>query len=208
MNVLLIGSGGREHAIAWKLRQSPRLGELYIAPRNARTAGGGRDRGLRVPRSAAPAAERAAYLDAVVAKARELRVDLVWVAPDDPLSWGLVDRLSAAGIPAFGPTQAAARLEASKAWAKQLMQRHSIPHTRTVIFDDAEAARAYVRAARGPVVVKADGLAVGKGAIVTATVAEALAAIDELSALGEAGRILTIEDRVTAREVSAHAFSD
>jgi phosphoribosylamine--glycine ligase len=208
MNVLLIGSGGREHAIAWKLRQSPRLGELYIAPGNAGTEEVGHNVDLRVPRSAAPAAERAAYLDAVVAKARELRVDLVWVAPDDPLSWGLVDRLSAAGIPAFGPTQAAARLEASKAWAKQLMQRHSIPHTRTVIFDHAEAARAYVRAARGPVVVKADGLAVGKGAIVTATVAEALAAIDELSALGDAGRILTIEDRVTAREVSAHAFSD
>ena len=208
MNVLLIGSGGREHAIAWKLRQSPRLGELYIAPGNAGTAEVGRNVDLRVPRSSAPAAERAAYLDAVVAKARELRVDLVWVAPDDPLSWGLVDRLGAAGIPAFGPTQAAARLEASKAWAKQLMQRHAIPHTRTVIFADAEAAREYVRAARGPVVVKADGLAVGKGAIVTATVAEALAAIDELSALGDAGRILTIEDRVTAREVSAHAFSD
>src|SRR6185436_13574710 len=111
-------------------------------------------------------------------------------------------------IIAFGPTQAAARLEASKAWDKQLMQRHGIPHTRTRIFADADAARAYVRGAPGPVVVKADGLAVGKGAIVTASVAQALAAIDELSALGDAGRILTIEDRVTAREVSAHAFSD
>ncbi|MEO8179139.1 MAG: phosphoribosylamine--glycine ligase [Deltaproteobacteria bacterium] len=208
MNVLLIGSGGREHAIAWKLRQSPRLGELYIAPGNAGTAEVGRNVELHVPRSAAPTAEKAAYLDAVVATARELQVDLVWVAPDDPLSWGLVDRLTAAGIVAFGPTQAAARLEASKAWAKQLMQRHAIPHTRTVSFDDADAARAYVRAAQGPVVVKADGLAVGKGAIVTASVAEALAAIDELSALGDAARILTIEDRVTAREVSAHAFSD
>jgi phosphoribosylamine---glycine ligase len=208
MNVLLIGSGGREHAIAWKLRQSPRLDELYIAPGNAGTAEVGRNVELRVPRSSAPAAEKATYLDAVVHRARELRVDLVWVAPDDPLSWGLVDRLSAAGIPAFGPTQAAARLEASKAWAKQLMQRHAIPHTRTMIFDDAEAARAYVRSAPSPVVVKADGLAVGKGAIVTASVEEALAAIDELSALGDAGRILTIEDRVTAREVSAHAFSD
>lgn len=208
MNVLLIGSGGREHAIAWKLRQSPRLGELYIAPGNAGTAELGRNVDVRVPRSTALPAEKEAYSRAVVAKARELRIDLVWVAPDDPLSWGLVDRLLAAGIRAFGPTQAAARLEASKAWAKQLMQRHAIPHTRTLIFDDADAAREYVRAAPGPVVIKADGLAVGKGAIVTASVTEALAAIDELSALGEAGRILTIEDRVTAREVSAHAFSD
>jgi phosphoribosylamine--glycine ligase len=208
MNVLLIGSGGREHAVAWKLRQSPRLGELYIAPGNAGTAELGRNIELRVPRSSAPAAEKAAYLDAVVAKARELRVDLVCVLPDDPLSWGLVDRLTAAGIAAFGPTQAAARLEASKAWAKQLMQRHGIPHTRTVIFEDADAARRYVRASKQALVVKADGLAVGKGAIVTASAAEALAAIDELSALGEAGRVLTVEDRVSAREVSAHAFCD
>jgi len=208
MNVLLIGSGGREHAVAWKLRQSPRLGDLHIAPGNAGTAELGHNVDLRVPRGSAPDSEKAAYLDAVVAKARELRVDLVLVMPDDPLSWGLVDCLTAAGISAFGPTRAAARLEASKAWAKQLMQRHGIPHTRTMIFDNAEAARRYVRASKHPVVVKADGLAVGKGAIVTASVSEALAAIDELSALGEAGRVLTVEDRITAREVSAHAFSD
>ncbi|HLF71853.1 MAG TPA: phosphoribosylamine--glycine ligase, partial [Dehalococcoidia bacterium] len=127
---------------------------------------------------------------------------------DDPLSWGLVDGLEAAGIAAFGPSKAAARLEASKSWAKALLARHGVPHTRTEVFDDAEAARAYVRGANKQVVVKADGLAVGKGAIVTSTQAEALRAIDELSALGEAGRRLTIEDRITAREVSAHAFSD
>lgn len=130
------------------------------------------------------------------------------MAPDDPLAWGLVNTLELAGIPAFGPSKAAARLEASKAWAKQLMQRHKIPHTRTQIFDDVEAARAFVRAAKTQVVIKADGLAVGKGAIVTSTTDEALAAIDELHALGESGRRLTIEERITAREVSAHAFSD
>jgi phosphoribosylamine--glycine ligase len=209
VNVLLIGSGGREHAIAWKLRQSPRLTDLHIAPGNAGTGDTGHNlEDLRVPGTTAPAAEKDTYMDAVVAKARELRVDLVVVAPDDPLSWGLVDRVEAAGIAAFGPSRAAAQLESSKAWAKQMMQRHGIPHTRTLIFDDPDAARDYVRAAKGPVVVKADGQAVGKGAIVTSTAEEALSAIDELVALGDAGKRLTVEDRITAREVSGHAFSD
>jgi phosphoribosylamine--glycine ligase len=198
VNVLLIGSGGREHAIAWALRQSPRLTDLHIAPGNAGTAGEGNNVDLPIPKTTASAAEVEAYLDAVVAKANDLRIDLVFVAPDDPLAWGLVDRLEAAGVPAFGPTNAAAQLE----------QHHGIPHTPTRIFEDAEAARDYVLAAQTQVVVKADGLAVGKGAIVTSSTEEALAAIDELSALGEAGRRLTIEDRVTAREVSGHAFSD
>jgi phosphoribosylamine--glycine ligase len=208
MRVLLIGSGGREHAIAWKLGQSPRLSQLFVAPGNAGTAQIAENVELRVPSGAAPPAEIAAYLEAAVRLARELRVELVFVAPDDPLAWGLVDALEAAGIAAFGPSRAAAQLEASKSWAKQLMQRHGIPHTPTRSFDDVEEAKAYVRAARGAVVVKADGLAVGKGAIVTATTEEALRAIDELHALGEAGKRLTIEPRITAREVSAHAFSD
>jgi phosphoribosylamine--glycine ligase len=208
MRVLLIGSGGREHAIAWKMAQSPRLSELFVAPGNAGTAQLGQNVDLPVPKTTAPRAEVEAYLQAAVAKARELRIDLAFVAPDDPLAWGLADALMAAGIPAFGPTKAAARLEASKAWAKQLMQRHGIPHTQTRIFDDPEAARDYVRAATTQLVVKADGPAVGKGAIVTSTTDEALAAIDELHALGESGKRLTIEERVTAREVSGHAFSD
>lgn len=208
MNILLIGGGGREHAIAWKLAQSPRLTRLYVAPGNAGTAQVAENVDLRVPRTTATPAEIAAYLEAVKQKARDLRIDLVFVAPDDPLAWGLVDALAAAGIAAFGPSQAAARLEASKSWAKLLMQRHGVPHTRTWIFDDVEAARAHVRAATTQLVVKADGLAVGKGAIVTSTREEALAAIDELRALGDSGQRLTIEERVTAREVSAHAFSD
>ena len=208
MNVLLIGSGGREHAIAWKLRQSPRLTDLHVAPGNAGTGDIAHNLDLPVPRTTASQPEVEAYLQAAVRAARELSIDLAFVAPDDPLAWGLVDAFQAAGIPSFGPTKAAARLEASKSWAKQLMQRHGIPHTRTETFADPDAARAYVRDARGPVVVKADGPAVGKGAIVTSTVDEALAAIDELSALGESGRVLTVEDRVTGREVSGHAFSD
>jgi phosphoribosylamine--glycine ligase len=208
MNVLLIGAGSREHAIAWKLRQSARLTDLHIAPGNAGTSQTGNNVDLPIPKTTASAVEVEAYLDAVVAKAKGLRIDLAFIAPDDPLAWGLVDRLEAAGVPAFGPSKAAAQLEASKAWAKQLMQRHAIPHTPTRIFEDAEAAREHARAAQTQLVVKADGLAVGKGAIVTSSTEEALAAIDNLSALGEAGRRLTIEERVTAREVSGHAFSD
>jgi len=208
VRILLIGGGGREHAIAWKLAQSPRLTQLFVAPGNAGSAEIAQNIDLPIPKTTAPKPEIEAYLEAVTKKARELRIDLAFVAPDDPLAWGLVDRLEAAGIAVFGPSKAAARLESSKAWAKQLMQRHGVPHTRTEIFDDPEAARAYVRAAKTQLVVKADGLAVGKGAIVTSTIEEALAAIDELAALGEAGRRLTIEERITAREVSGHAFSD
>lgn len=208
MNVLLIGSGGREHAIAWKLRQSPRLTDLFVAPGNGGTAALATNVDLPVPRTTAPEAEVDRYLDAAVAKAKELRADLVFVAPDDPLAWGLVDRLEAAGIAAFGPNQAAAQLEASKSWAKDLMRRHGIPHTPTLVFDDHEAAREYVRAAKAQLVVKADGPAVGKGAIVTSSTEEALAAIDELAKLGRSGRRLTVEERVFAREVSGHAFSD
>jgi phosphoribosylamine--glycine ligase len=208
MRVLLIGSGGREHAIAWKLTQSPRLTELFVAPGNAGTGGIAQDVDLPVPKTTASTAEIDAYLQTAVVKAQELRVDLAFVAPDDPLSWGMVNAFESAGIAAFGPSKSAARLEASKSWAKQLMQRHEIPHTQTRIFDDVEAAKEYVWAAKTQLVVKADGLAVGKGAIVTSTTEEALAAIDELHALGESGRRLTIEERITAREVSGHAFSD
>lgn len=211
MNVLLIGSGGREHAIAWKLRQSPRLDDLYIAPGNVGTAQVGTNVPIPLPRTGAPESEVASYIDAVVAKARELDIGLVFVAPDDPLSWGLVDALDDAGIPAFGPRKAADALEASKAWAKEFMARTGVPHPHTATFDDIEAARAYVRAAPGPVVVKADGLAAGKGAIVTDSVAEALEAITDLMAnrsAGDAGARVVIEARISGREFSPHAFSD
>ncbi len=127
-------------------------------------------------------------MDAVVAKAKELRIDFVFVAPDDPLAWGLADRIREASIAAFGPSKTAAALESSKSWAKQMMAAHNIPHTRTLVFDDAEAARDYVLSTTGPVVVKADGPAVGKGAIVTSTREEALAAIDELVGPGRIGK--------------------
>ena len=157
MNVLLIGGGGREHAIAWKLRQSPRLTDLHIAPGNAGTASLGHNLDLPVPKTAASQAESDAYLAAATKLARDLRVDLVFVAPDDPLAWGLVDHLAVQGIPAFGPSKAAAEIEASKAWAKGFMSRQAIPQPASASFDDAPSARDYVRAAGRPVVVSVAG---------------------------------------------------
>lgn len=211
MNVLLIGSGGREHAIAWKLRQSPLLGDLHIAPGNPGTAQVGHNLPLPLPKTGAGAVEVDAYIEAVVKAATGLNIDLVFVAPDDPLSWGLVDRLTAAGIAAFGPSRAADALEASKGWAKAFMARHGIPHPRTATFDNLEDARAYVSASKSLLVVKADGLAAGKGAIVCDSTAEAFEALDDLMAklsAGDAGRRVVLEDRISGREFSPHAFSD
>jgi phosphoribosylamine--glycine ligase len=211
MNVLLIGSGGREHAIAWKLRQSPRLTDLHVAPGNAGTADAGHNIALRVPGTGAAPADVEAYLDAAVKTARDLKVDLVFVAPDDPLSWGLVDRLEAAGIAAFGASGPAAQIESSKTWAKAFMKRHAIPNPGTAAFDNVADARNYIREAAGQLVVKADGLAAGKGAIVTSSTDEALEALEALMTqriAGEAGSRVVIEDRISGPEVSAHAFCD
>ncbi|HXK34384.1 MAG TPA: phosphoribosylamine--glycine ligase [Dehalococcoidia bacterium] len=210
-NVLVIGAGAREHAIAWKLRQSPSLGSLYIAPGNAGSAQAAEALPLAIPTPHAPDEKVRAFGDAVVAMAREHAIDLVVVAPDDPLALGLVDMLDAAGIRAFGPTKAAARIEASKSFAKELMRRHGIPMSVSARFDDYESARTYVASRPGNVVVKADGLAAGKGSIVTQSHDEAFAALRELMlerAFGASGTTVVIEDMLTGREVSAHAFSD
>ena len=201
VNVLLLGGGGREHAIAWKLAQSPRLGTLSSAPGNAGTGDHGdnlTDLAISDP-------------DAVLARAQLLRADLVVVAPEDPLAAGVADRLAAEGIPVFGPTRAAAEIEWSKDYAKQLMASAGIATAEARVFDDAQAARAYVRELSYEVVVKADGLAAGKGVTVCDSEDEALDAIDRVMldrAFGDAGSRVLIEQRMHGRETSAHAFTD
>ncbi|MGE0229480.1 MAG: phosphoribosylamine--glycine ligase [Dehalococcoidia bacterium] len=200
MSVVLLGSGGREHAIAWKLAQSSMLAKLWIAPGNAGTADFGENVDVR-----------ATDVEGVVRLAQRVRADLVIVAPDDPLAAGVVDALAAAGIAAFGPTRAAAELEWSKSFAKQVMREAGIPTAESRVFEDAGEARLYVEGLGGPCVVKADGLALGKGVTVCDDVSQALAAIDEMMvrrAFGDAGARVVIEERMRGPETSAHAFSD
>ncbi len=201
MNVLLLGSGGREHAIAWRIAQSPLLSKLWIAPGNAGTA----DLGENVV-GLSPTDP-----DAVSAYAAGIRADLVVVSSDDPLAAGVVDAVTGAGIPAFGSTKAAAEIEWSKAFANDLMARAGIPTSASRTFEDADEASAYVRDLGGPVVVKADGLALGKGVTVCDTTEEAVAAIDAAmreGAFGVAGSRVVIEERMYGRETGGHAFSD
>jgi phosphoribosylamine--glycine ligase len=195
-NVLLIGSGGREHALAWKLAQSPLLGRLIVAPGNPGTA-------LLGTNAPLPTWD----LEGIVSLARNERVDLVVVGPDNPLADGLVDRCRAAGLAAFGPTAAAARIESSKSFAKQLMSELGVPTPAFQVFDDAEEAAAFVRASRRAWVVKADGLALGKGVIVPPDVECTLAAVAQLAQLPAGARLL-LEEPATGSELSLIALCD
>ncbi len=200
MKILVVGGGGREHAIVWKLAQSPKVTELYCAPGNGGIAG-----------LATCVPIKAMDFDGIVAFAKDKAIDLTFVAPDDPLAGGLVDVLEAAGCPAFGPNRAAARIEGSKSFAKDLMIKYGIPTAQAVAFDDMGAALDYVRAQDGPLVVKADGLALGKGVFVCDTAQQALdavRAIMEQRAFGEAGSRVVIEERLSGPEVSLMAFTD
>lgn len=177
--VLVIGSGGREHALAWKLAQSDRVGKVFVAPGNGGTA--------REPRVQNLALQRPEEL---LAFAMAEKVALTVVGPEAPLAAGVVDLFRANGLRIFGPTRAAAELESSKAYAKDFMQRHGIPTARSATFTDAAAAHAYVDAQGAPIVVKADGLAAGKGVVVAMTLEEAHAAIDDMlgsNSLGKSG---------------------
>lgn len=200
MNILLVGGGGREHALAWKLRRSPRVTRLLCAPGNGGTAALAENH---------PVA--ATDLDGIVDLARRERVDLVVVGPDDPLAAGLVDRLQAAGVRAFGPTAAAARFESSKSFAKDFMRRHGIPTARSEKFRDFRAALEHVRGQTFPLVIKADGLALGKGVTIAEDAAQAERALREAlvdGVFGEAGRTVLVEEFLTGREVSIHALVD
>ncbi len=200
MKILVVGSGGREHALCWAIRKSPLCSALYCAPGNAGIAEVADC--LPVPVSDVPG---------LVALAQEKAVDLVMVGPEGPLVAGLVDALAAAGIKAVGPTAAAARLEGSKGFMKDFCARHAIPTAAYARFTDAAAAKAYVRAQGAPIVVKADGLAAGKGVVVATTEAEALAAIDMMMterAFGDAGGELVIEEFLVGEEASFFALID
>ncbi|MDA0353589.1 MAG: phosphoribosylamine--glycine ligase [Chloroflexi bacterium] len=201
MNVLLLGSGGREHAIAWKLAQSPRLSKLWIAPGNA----GMQQLGELV------SDVTVMDFDAVLGLAERVSADLVIVGPDDPISAGLADRLAEAGFKVFAPSAAAAQIEGSKAFANQLMAEAGIATAISQSFDDPETAKRYVRECGYQVVIKPDGLTAGKGVTVCDDIAEAEAAIDQVMVerlFGDAGTRIVVEERMYGRETSAHAFSD
>ncbi len=199
MNILILGSGGREHALAWKMAASPLADKLYCAPGNAGIA-----------REAECVALDIADHAAVIAFARDKAIDLVVVGPEVPLCAGIVDDLEAAGIKAFGPSKWAARLEGSKGFTKDLCKANNIPTAAYERFKGADAAKAYVRQQGAPIVVKADGLAAGKGVVVAETVAEAEAAIDMMfdGGLGQPAWEIVIEACLVGEEASFFALCD
>jgi len=200
LKILVIGSGGREHALAWKLARSPRVSKVLVAPGNAGTA---REEGLQNVAVTAVAD--------LVKLARDEGVGLTVVGPEAPLAAGVVDAFRAEGLAIFGPTKAAAQLEASKDFAKRFMARHGIPTAHYATFTDAKAAHAHVDERGAPIVIKADGLAAGKGVVVAMTADEAHAAIDMMLAgggMGEAGHRVVIEEFMAGEEASFIVMAD
>jgi phosphoribosylamine--glycine ligase len=198
VKILVVGSGGREHALVWKLKQSSGVDRIFCAPGNAGTE--------EISESVAV---KANDLPALANFAKDSSVDLTVVGPDDPLAAGIVDHFETEGLRVFGPSKSAARLESSKIFAKELMRAKRIPTARVAIFQKPEAAAAFLKESRFPIVIKADGLALGKGVIVAKNVAEAQAAVDAMlteGRFGEAGRRLLIEECLTGSECSIHAL--
>lgn len=201
MRVLVIGAGGREHALAWKIAQSPLVEVVLAAPGSA---------GMSRDAQCFPSVTGEDFA-AVLNLCRAQNVDLVVIGPEQPLVAGLADALRAAGIAVFGPSASAARLEGSKSFAKEFMQRHRIPTAKFETFSDLTKAREYVEKLAGPCVVKADGLAAGKGVAVCDDAVQALAALDEIMGarrFGEAGDTVVIEERLVGEEVSYYAITD
>ncbi len=200
MNALIIGSGGREHALAWKLKQSPHAERIFCAPGNAGTSEIGEN--VAIPANNFPA---------LVRFAKENRIDLTVVGPDDPLAAGIVDRFAEEKLRAFGPTKSAARLEASKIFAKELMRANKIPTAEARAFSNSREALRYCEQVNFPVVIKADGLALGKGVTIAADLATARSTIEEMmnrGRFGEAGRRIVIEEFLRGTECSLHALVD
>ena len=202
MNILIIGSGGREHALAWKCAQSPRVDEVLVAPGNAGTAREDKVRNVDVS---------ADDIEALAALARAEKVALTIVGPEAPLVAGMVDRFNELNLPCFGPTAAAAQLEGSKAFTKDFLARHDIPTAAYQNFTDLEPALAYIREQGAPIVIKADGLAAGKGVIVAMTLEEAEAAATDMLAggsFGEAGARIVVEEFLDGEEASFIVITD
>ena len=195
--VLVIGSGGREHALAWKIAQSTELEQLFVAPGNAGTS----EWNVPIPGQ---------DIEGLIRFAKERDIDLTVVGPEEPLSLGIVDAFQEAGLRIFGPSRRAAQLEGSKSFAKLVMKEAGIPTAAWEVFDEAERAKAYVRSIGAPCVLKADGLAAGKGVIVAMNLAEALEAVDEIMAgtFGEAGKRIVVEEYLEGQEVSLLCFAD
>ena len=200
MKILIIGSGGREHALAWKLAQSPKVQKLYCAPGNGGTGELAENVALAV-----------GDLQAIVDFAVNEAIDLVVVGPELPLTLGLVDALGRADIAAFGPSRLAAELEGSKAFSKNFMEKYEIPTAKYGVFEDVKPAKAFIDQLAGPWVVKADGLASGKGVLICQTIEEAYQAVDYIlseQAFGAAGSRVVIEEFLEGEELSLMAFSD
>lgn len=200
MKVLVVGSGGREHALAWAIARSSGVEGLHVAPGNAGTAAIARN--VDIP---------ATDVEALVGFAHEHRIDLTVIGPEAPLNAGIVDRFRAAGLVCYGPVAAAARLEGSKAFAKEFMLRRGIPTAAFAVFDIAARAKAFARTLGLPVVIKADGLAAGKGVIIAATTGEADRAIDGMLVdrqFGDSGGRVVVEEFLAGEEVSVHAMCD
>ncbi|MGH7865805.1 MAG: phosphoribosylamine--glycine ligase, partial [Candidatus Binataceae bacterium] len=198
--VLVIGKGAREHAICWRLHQSQGVWKIYCAPGNPGIA-----------QLAEPVAIAPDDTSALIEFARDKKIELTIVGPEDPLAAGIVDEFERAGLKIFGPTRAAAQLETSKAFAKSVMSAAGVPTARCEIFEDADAARRYVRSRGAPIVVKADGLTAGKGVTVCRDIDAALAAISEAfeqARFGAAGKRLVIEDCLDGEELSCFALCD
>jgi len=200
MEILVVGGGGREHALVWKIAQSPLVGKIYCAPGNG---------GIAKIAECVPI--KAMDIEGMVKFSREKRIDMVVVAPDDPLAAGMVDELEKEGIRAFGPTKNAAIIESSKSFAKNLMKKYNIPTARYEIFDNSKDAIEYLSHQKFPIVVKADGLALGKGVIIAQNFEEARDAVCSImdeKAFGEAGNRVVIEEFLIGQEVSILAFTD